>query len=173
MPIDPEKFKQDPRSPQELAKAILDHELNPPSVDSYRLTLREKLCLDNNSQAQADHFMLHEYGSRLLWAMKALEDGSPLDRDERFDLQYALQVIDAYRQKSEIERDRSAKAANAPLANPAGSAEDRRLAEYRRDRADEMESYMVEINNLDSIEKLMRSLAHKLGIPLIEPVRGK
>lgn len=171
MPLDPDKYKQENRSPKELAKAILDHEVKPRSPVDYRFTFREKLCCDHRTQEQEDYPVLREHGSMLLWAMKSLEDDSPLDRDERFHLRHALLVIDAYRQKSEIERDRFAKSANAPLAHPPHSAEDHRMAEFRREIADEMGDYIVEISNLNSIEKLIRSLAHKLGIPLIEANR--
>jgi hypothetical protein len=155
MPVKPENFKQDPCSPHELAKAILDHEYTPGGSNSFSLTFREELFLDHLSLNEKEH------GAGLLFTLKRLEERLPVDGGLGKDrLRHALEVIDAYRKESAESRDRNAKEA---------AGHDGVTAEGQRGAAEAMETCMVEISNLASIERLTRTLAHKLGVFLIEP----
>src|SRR5262249_43308135 len=97
MPIDSNKLKQDPRSLQELAQAILDHLFTPRHGDSpsaCSMTFREQLLYDFGTAEEMP------YARLLLWPLKALADGVRLDWQRQHDLGHALEVIVAYRQES-------------------------------------------------------------------------
>lgn len=175
MPIDPKKFKQDPRSPQELAKAILDHELDPHTPTTSSLTFREQLHQD------FDHKPLGKHIAGLVWALKDVEEAIPLTSDTKSALRHGLRVIAQYRQERAFTRDFQEVLSNPDLAPKdevlrasrawfAPPADDERA---RRSLLEGMEESMIEIANLNQIEKLMRALAPKLAVSLIEPEQRK
>ncbi len=107
MPIEPDKFKRDSRSPRELASAILQHEFTPGCEDFPGKTFREQLldnAEDGNPQAQ-----------RLFSPLNALANGVSLDLRHQRGLTRALQVIAAYREDSRQLRDIAAMHANPDL----------------------------------------------------------
>lgn len=177
MPVDPAKLTPDDRTPQALAKAILEHEFSPESQDGIfqRVSFREQM-----------EYNAHDHGhpaARLLWPLKYLADGRPLTPFARTDFSHGLEVIAAYRADSTDARDRYAIHANPDL-HPCNAAQrearqvHRRFGrpdtDARREAADEMETSAVEIGNLKLIEKLLRVLAdHRdVNIKLIEPGRA-
>ncbi len=144
MPIQPTTFTHDVRSLQELAQAILDHEFTPREGDSpYHCSMkfREQLLYAFGTDEEMP------YSRQLLWPLKALAEGIPLDRQRKHDLAHALEVIDAYRRDS---TDLLTIDAHEDVATSA-----------------------AEISNLASIETLVRALAHKLNISLIQPHSGR
>src|SRR5690348_13826979 len=143
MPIDPEKFKQDERSPQELAKAILDHEFRPGGGKYYSLTFRERLLMDYQSDGEVKH------APAMLWVLKELEEGLPILMGRKDSLRYALQVIDVYKRESAHYRDDAIAEANRAFAD----LDTHPPRAYPREVAEEAETLMLEINNLNSIEK--------------------
>jgi hypothetical protein len=165
VPHRPEKFKEDPRSPQELAKAILDHPLTPRGQEPYSVSFRERLLLDDDTQYQAQHPVLSAHGSPLAFTLKACEEGASLGRTDKRRLSHALQVIDAFKNRAaEIREDSARQVAATPVALHNA---------YHRGEAESMEDCLVEIIHLNAIEQLVRALAHKLGVTLIEPGRRK
>lgn len=154
-------LKPDNRTPQELAKAILDHEVDPKSEKQPSYNFRETLCLNPNEQN----------GHPLLQCLKCIEEGIPLTGQMKKKLAGALKEIDDYRRES--------MAHNHMLKQGLqGVPQDfyiRLLKTESQKRAaqDNIGDNAVAINNLNHIEKLMRVLAEKLGITLIEPTRGK
>ena len=176
MPIDPEKLKQDPRSPQELAKAILDHELTPSGQRSSRMTFREQLLCDYGGEEEK------KYGRDLLWALKAVEDNLAVSVRHRRSLSHGLQLVDAYRRESTAFRDMAEIEANPdmpPKNRVQQSAKRKHVPEgphaekLERAAQEQMARNAVEISNLKSIDKLIRALAQKLRIALIEPGHHK
>jgi hypothetical protein len=131
--------KHDSRSAQQLARAILDHEFTPREGDlpqASSMTFREQLLYDFGTDGEMP------YSRLLLWPLKTLADGIPLDRQRKHDLAHALEVIYAYRRDST----------------------DLLIIDAHED----VTTSQVEISNLASIETLVRALAHKLKIILIE-----
>jgi hypothetical protein len=176
MPIDRDRFKQDPRTPQQLANAILDHEVTPRAGKGYGMTFREQLWADYDTLHQMDHPVLRKWGSGLLLTLKRLEEGvtNSTDRENRRQLSHALDVIQVYRREQAEWRDAARGDTNLvetvqPHENWSGLPRDW----YQREAADDVETHMVAISNLSSVEKLMRILADKLGISLREPGRKK
>jgi hypothetical protein len=164
MPIDAERYKQDPRTPQELAKAILDHVVTPREAEvPYSLTFREYLLMDY--QAPHDIPALRKYGEGLVLTLKGMEEGAIPDQKVKGRLRHALLVIDAYKQERAEWRDDDAREARE-MDGPHGNFHQRKAAES-------METQMVAISNLKAIEKLVRTLSQKLGVSLVEPDRGK
>ena len=158
MSFDSKQFKQDGRSPQELAKAILDHEFLPGTGQSYSITFREQMLMDYQTPHQMEHPVLSKYGSGLVWTLKKLEEGISIDQNQKRQLSHAIQVINAYRMETAAFRDDSA----------------RRATDWKqREEAEMMGTYAVGISNLMSVEKIVRSLAQKLDVLLIEPGRYK
>ncbi len=144
MLIRPTTPKHDSRSLQQLAQAILDHEFTPREGDSLyqcSMTFREQLLYAFGTEEEMP------YSRQLLWPLKALAEGIPLDRQGKHDLGHALEVIDAYRRDSS---DLLAIDAHEGVATSE-----------------------VEISNLASIETLVRALAHKLNLTLIKPHSGQ
>jgi len=82
------------------------------------------------------------YKRKSLWPLKALADGIPLNRQRKHDLGHALEVIHGYRSDS------------SDLLSI--------------DIHEDVTTSQVEISNLASIETLVRALAHKLNITMIE-----
>jgi hypothetical protein len=139
MPSRSTSSKHDSRSAQQLAQAILDHEFTPRQGDSPHhcsMTFREQLLYAFGTDEEMP------YSRQILWPLKALAEGIPLDRQRKHDLGHALEVIDAYR------RDSSGL--------------------LSIDAHEGATTSQVEISNLASIETLLRILAHKLTITLIE-----
>jgi hypothetical protein len=163
MPVDPKRIKPDNRSPQQLAKAILDHEFTPRVGEiRYSTSFREQLLMDY----QTDYREVADHGEPLVITLKALEEGSPPRPDDKRRLRHALQVIDAYKIGAAEWRDDGAREARDTVAGPHTEA-------LRRAAAESMETRMVEISNLKAIERLVRALAHNLGVSLVEPGRSK
>ncbi len=149
------------RSPQQLARAILDHELTPPGrVLRSGVSFREQMLMDYEID---DDREVTEHAGPLAIALKSLEAGAPPDRDGNGVLSRALQVIEAYKKEAAGYRDDAARhAREAPHSEL-----------LRQDAAEEVEKCAAEISNLNSIEKLVRQLAHRVGVSLIEPGRGR
>src|SRR5437899_12337136 len=101
------------------------------------MTFREQLLYDCGTDEEMP------YSRLLLWPIKALAEGMPLDRQHTHDLGHALEVIDAYRRES--------------------------MDLLTVDAHDNLATSEVEISNLAAIETLVRALAHKLNITLIVP----
>jgi|GEM_PF-5969206 len=165
MPVDPDKYKQDSRSPQELAKAILDHQLTPSGSEPYSVSFREQLLIDYGKDHHRKHPVLGKYVSGLVWTLKAWEEGSLPDHLKKRAFSHALQVIDAYKHEAAQSRDDAERDTTGINGQHAEF--------HQRAAAEEMESQMVAISNLKSIENLVRTLAGKLGVSLIEPTREK
>lgn len=164
MPFDPDKYKQDPRTPQELAKAILDHQVTPQGGGCpYSVSFRERLLMDY--QAMHDDLILRKYGEPLVIVLKGMEEGASPDRDDKRYFRHGLRVIDSYKKEAAEWRDdeaRKARETNGPHAQT-----------LRRAAAESMETRMVEINNFKAIEKLIRTLAVRIGVSLVETEREK
>jgi len=178
MPIDRASLKPGPRSPQQLAQAILEHEFSPESQEGIfkRVSFGEQL--EYNAH---DH--VHP-AARLLWPLKHLAACRQLSPFDRIDFSHGLEVIAAYRQDSTQSRDRYAMHANPDLRpRNEAQAEARQVhlrfgrpdSDSQREAADEMETSAVEIGNLNAIEKLLRTLADhpKVNVKLIERGRGR
>jgi hypothetical protein len=159
MPIDPDSLKQDPRSPQELAKAILDHEFTPRATDSASISFRERLLMDLSGD---QGFAQRKHAFALVWALKNLEENIPLSKVSQRDLRHALRVTSCYRQESAEFTDLYATAAEGGAST----------ASLRREAAKSMHASEAEISNLGSIEQLLRTLAPKIGVSFIGP-RGR
>lgn len=167
MPIDPEKFKQDPRTPQQLAKAILDHQFTPGKAESPSVGFGKQLLMDDEEGYGGKH------GRGLLIALQAIAADLPLGNTEKRDMRHALEAIDSYRRESAAFRDMVARDANAMPPELVPFVYGQAAADLPRKDFDSMESFMVELGNLKTIEKLVRALASKLDISLIEPGRAK
>jgi hypothetical protein len=165
MPIDPEKFKQDRRTPAELAKAILDHDFTPRLDHYYGMTFREHLLFDGNSPSEVQH------GTGLLWTLKTLEADVPLIQEHKDGLRHALEVMAAYRRESANYRDSGLNKGAIAQAKRDTSPNWEYIERLRREDADWRETCMVEISNLNAIEKMIRALAQRLNVPLIDPRR--
>jgi hypothetical protein len=164
MPIDTKTLKQDPRSPRELVKAILDHQFCPRGGMPYSISFREQLLMDY----QTANWQVAEHGTPLVLTLKGWEEGARPSRHEKCAFSHALQVLDAYRKETAHFRNDDVREARE--AREEGSPH----AEFlRRVAAESMESCKVKISNLNSIERLVRTLAHKLNVALIEPQRRK
>jgi hypothetical protein len=74
MPIDPKQYQEDARSPQELAKTILDHEFTPRGPDSASISFRERLLMDLSGDGG---FAQKKHAFAVLWALKNLEENVP------------------------------------------------------------------------------------------------
>lgn len=168
MPIGPDKFKQDQRSPQELAKAILDHVLTPRDGGCpYSLSFRERLFMDY--QVLHNNRILRKYGEPLVLTLKAIEEGAPPNADIKRRLSHALLVTDAYKKEAVEFRQDAIIEANEAFVDPEGKPP----LSFQRKDAENIEAFTVEIINLQAIDRLMRALAHKLGVSLVEPSRRK
>jgi hypothetical protein len=171
MAVDPEQFKRDARSAQELAKAILDHVFEARTKYSSSMTLRERLLVD----------FRRKHTGMLVEALKALEENVPLGIGKKSALPHALEVIARYKREMEFSRDWQRAMGNPsfrptdPTAQAAADlfASAGKDEQARRNLQEGAEDAMVTLSNLRSIEKLMRVLAHKIGLSLIEPGRGK
>ncbi len=167
-----EKHKPDRRTPQQLAKAILDHELTPSS--SVRMTFREQLLHDHLTKYEKKH------AAKILWGLKRLEGAETPDEMILRDFRYGLFVIAAYKKESAGLKNMNEAQAN-PDSGPATPDKEKiqRLIEtgvlnpstehQKEDCEDLTRDYAIEISNLNRIEKLMHTLAKKLHIELIEP----
>jgi len=174
MAIDPEKFKRDPRTPAELAAEILDYPITPPSPSA---SLRRHLIAGITSNLVppvSPHFSLL-FPESMVPALKRIEEDVPLDERDKRALSYSLCCIDAYKANVAECRDHIARQSRAP-DDPENFAyydpeEDKDA--FKRWQADLVETWTLEIGNLNQVEKLLRTLADKLGISLTEPGRGK
>jgi hypothetical protein len=176
MPIDPEEFQQGARSSQDLAKAILDHEFNPPWGDDYpSMTFREELFANHGTKDEKKH------GREVLWVLKTLEANISPTKKHKVDLRHGLQVIDAYRKEWIRNRDMEETRANPDRVSRRTTQETAQwfnrlmppTEEQERDAQDSVGVCAATIGNLNAIEKVMRALARKLSITLIEPGRRK
>jgi hypothetical protein len=180
VPVDPDKFQHDSRSPQELANAILGHQTVPDRKGRPGTTFGDDLeaCVQD---MQAERGLLTDAGALreafLLEALTDLAEGRRLGKAAKRALAHSLQVIEGYRDLAADDRDTCEMEANPdmPRKNEWQRYERKRFGqspqadEARRAAFDDMESFMVEISNLNAIEGLLRALAHQLGIPLTEP----
>lgn len=170
MTVDPENFKDDPRSPQVLAKAILDHPLIPSDRYDPSYNFRESLLLDNGTESEKKH------APGLVTALKNLEDAVSCDHLDQRHLSHALQVINAYRKEAENFRGMAELDANYQAPEELSGlppARREQMLEFHRDAAGSMEKWTVEKIHLGAIEKLVRQLAQKIGVSLIEPRRRR
>ena len=157
-------LKRDNRSPKDIAKAILNHELAPPTDTEYGMTFREQLLYNWGADAEGPGQPRNCYIVRTL---KLLEEGKTLKNEEvgttiRQDLPRILQLLHLMREdlRTEISEDQKTAKSEKDLF-------------LRREAINSLEDSVINIINLDKIEKLARTLASKLGIPLIEPGRTK
>jgi hypothetical protein len=134
-------------------------------------TFREQLLVD----------FRRKHTGMFVEALKALEEDVPLTADLKCALPHGLQVIARYRGEMEFSRDWQGAMANPvfqprnPAARIAGDyfASVGHSEQARRNLHQGMEDDMVTLSNLNAIEKLLRALAFKLGVSLIEPRRRK
>src|SRR5262245_32437774 len=106
-----EKIKDDPRTPQELATAILDHEFTPagpngqPPAVKFRDHLiedtAERLC-DNNQASEAKH--CNAFCSTLI----NLDEKKEPHGEHVRDFSHALEILHEYKKQSVFLRDSSA-----------------------------------------------------------------
>jgi hypothetical protein len=188
-----ENLTPDPRTPAQLATAILEHPFSPringtgqgalhPVADLPSRTFRQRLDESRGGKLR--------YVGALLHALHNLEAGAPLRASANRDLSRALQIINEIRDLSVDERDSCAQRLDSNKTpknkwqqeNQSVLESLRVLAQQqygsptdadRKHWYDNMEASMVEISNLKSIEKLTRALANRLGLPLIEPGRHR
>lgn len=146
----------------ELAKYILDHEFSPGTNEKYRLSWREQLLIDYNTEYEvpnADH---------VLFLLKQTEDGYDVTRRERIQFgRHALSVIKAY-----IDESRALQASYTAQANPGKSDEiipALNSDESKREAQNLAETSIVEQMNMERIKKLVLILAKKLAIELTAP----
>jgi hypothetical protein len=162
MRTDPKQFREDDRSPAELAKAILDHEFSPPGDTSSRWTFREQWLCDGFSDDPDNK--VHELTVGVVSALKLIEDGISLGMREKKDFSATLEVLHAYRQESLDLRPHNIKGSRVEGLS--------HTEEQMRDNADRAGGKSVEMMNCDRIEKLVRQLGRKLCIQLTEPGQG-
>lgn len=166
-----EKHKPDRRTPQQLAKAILDHEFTPASL--VRMTFREQLLHDHLTRWEKEH------ANKLLWGLKRMEGGETPDRAILQDFCHGLLAISAYKKASRELKDMNKTDSSS---EPDTTIEERISllvnegdlrpppTDYNKEENEDLiRDYALEINNLNHIEKLFRTLAKKLHIDLIEP----
>jgi hypothetical protein len=174
MPIDADSLKQDSRSPQQLAQAILNHEFSPSTTDFVGVAFREQL--------QYNAEQTRHPAALLFSPLIELAEGRPLSPQAKLNLAHGLQVTDAYRQDSTRSRDIYVMHANPDLrprnayqrqAHRAHVIHGRPSSDAQREAQEDMATSVVEIGNLNAIEKLLRALAShpEVKVKLIEPGR--
>jgi hypothetical protein len=177
MPPDPAGLKPDPRTPEQLAQAILEHEFSPESQMGVfkRVSFGEQL---EYNAAQETH-----PAALLLASLQILAQGRSLSPQDKLDVSHGLEVIAAYREDSTRSRDMYAMHAN-PDRIPGNEEQEmacrtheiygRPDSDAQREAQEDMATSAVEIGNLKSLERLLRTLAAhpKVNVKLIEPGRS-
>lgn len=155
----------DNRTPQQLAEAILNHEISARHESSPSLTFRELLFMDHLTEDEKKH------GGKLLWALKTLEEDIPLTPRQRKALAMALNVLAHYKKDFREFQNDALRASHGNIEDSDGSTNLYRdtLAKHPKQAHNEIGEMAVYIGNVNHIEKIIRILAQKLVIDLIEP----
>jgi hypothetical protein len=173
VPTDPASSNADDPSPQQLAQAILDHPFSPESSYFLGTTFREELQYHHQGK-------LRYLAPRLYWPLHALEQGRALSPFEQGEFSHALEVLDAYREASTRSRNILAMHAN-PDMRPKNEHQNEARRGHRihgsptddaqREAQEDMATSVVEIGNLNAIQKLLHALARHpdVNVKLIDP----